>query len=142
MPRGKKHSDETKAAVLAALLSGQGVCDVAQQYKIPKSVVSGWKSEISSNELEQIRTKKTDEFNELLSNAIIEIFKTLAFSVQFIRTDEGLAWLKQHSPAEAATFIGVTTDKGIRLLEAAGNAELQHLETSSESADHVPESIQ
>ena len=37
------HSDETKAAAMAALLAGQSVSSVAKEYKLPKGTVSDWK---------------------------------------------------------------------------------------------------
>ena len=141
MRKVKRHSDETRAAVMGALLAGQGVTEVARQYHIDHSIVSRWKQKIPSTQLHEIARKRGDEFTELLSNAIVEIFKTLAFSVRFVRTADGIAWIKSSSPAEVATFIGVATDKGIRLLEAASQAEIDLVEGASESAEPVPKTV-
>ena len=68
--RGKKHSPEVKAAVMAALLTGQGVAAVASQYKLDKSVVSRWRAQINSDELQQVATKKgmsLPSFSQMLS---------------------------------------------------------------------------
>ncbi len=130
---------------MAALMAGQLPAQVAREYKLDPSLVWRWSKQMPATQLQEIAKQKTDEFAELLTNAIREIFKTLAFSVQFIRTAEGLAWLKQFSPAEAATFIGVTTDKGVRLLEAAGRAAERAerpMETPTQPGDDVPERIQ
>ncbi len=135
--RGKKHDPATKAAVLAALLTGQGVNEVSKQYHIPKSVISGWKSEHSSN---SVRTKKEDidEFSELLKNFLRESIKTLTVQVQFFRTE----WLKSQGAAELATLFGVTTDKVVRILEAAnfseqreGDSEPDQLEAPARAPD-------
>ena len=90
--RGKKHSPEVKAAVMAALLTGQGVAAVASQYKLNKSVVSRWRAQINSDELQQVATKKGDEFAELLADALRSILKSLKVSADAIRSTEGWAW--------------------------------------------------
>jgi transposase-like protein len=139
--RGKKHKPEIKAAVMAALLTGQGVAAVASQYKLDKSVVSRWRAQINSDELQQVATKKGDEFAELLADALRSILKSLKVSADAIRSTEGWAWVRQNSPAEFATLIGVLTDKGFRLLEAAeyssdtGSPAPDKLEPSSGSTD-------
>ena len=43
MARGQ-YSDEVKAAVMAALLAGQGVNEVAAAYSVPTATVRSWKS--------------------------------------------------------------------------------------------------
>lgn len=115
---------------MAALLAGQGVSEVAVQYKLPKSVVSGWRSQLGSDEIERVRTEKRDEFTELVADALRSILKTLKVSADALRSTEGWAWIRQNSPAEFATLVGVLTDKGFRLLEAA--------EYSSEARDSQP----
>ena len=42
MPRGKAHSDETRAAVMAALMAGQLPSEVAKSYKLPERTVREW----------------------------------------------------------------------------------------------------
>lgn len=56
----KQYSPEVKAAVIAALLSGQSVSSVAEEYNIPKGTVKGWKSRgINNNtEVAEVATKK------------------------------------------------------------------------------------
>jgi transposase-like protein len=41
------YTDETKAAVMAALLEGQSVPSVAKEYDIPKGTVSNWKKAVA-----------------------------------------------------------------------------------------------
>jgi transposase-like protein len=118
----KRHSDETRAAVLAALLAGQGVSEVARQYKLDPSVVSRWRSKLSVQELQELATKKRDEFSELLSAYLREALVTLRVQVEFFRDN---AWLRKQSAHEVAVLHGVTTDKAIRLLEAAQAADEQ-----------------
>jgi transposase-like protein len=136
MAGAKRHSPEVKAQVIAALLAGQGVSEVATTYKLDKSVVSRWRAKINADDLQRIATKKSDEFTELIAEALRSILKTLRFSADTIRSEQGWAWIKQNGPAEFATLVGVLTDKGFRLLEAAeysseaGNSEPGQLETA------------
>jgi transposase-like protein len=37
--RGKQHSEETKAQAMAALLSGQGITEIAKAYELNESTV-------------------------------------------------------------------------------------------------------
>lgn len=56
--RGKAHTPETRASILATLLSGQKVNDVARNHSICNSVVSRYKSKfLSDNQLEDIVSK-------------------------------------------------------------------------------------
>jgi transposase-like protein len=41
------YTDETKAAVMAALLEGQSVSSVAKEYDISKVTVSNWKKAVA-----------------------------------------------------------------------------------------------
>ncbi len=120
MPRGKKHSPEVRAAVTAALLTGQGVNEVASQYKLDKSVVSRWRAPINSDELQQVADEKREEFAELLAVSLRETIRTLTIQVQFFRSEK---WLKDQSAAELATLFGVITDTVVRILEAAGYSQ-------------------
>lgn len=53
--QGKQLTDDVRAAVMAALLAGQGVCEVARQFKVSKSTVSEMRKEISPDHFEQLR---------------------------------------------------------------------------------------
>ena len=101
---------------MAALLSGQGVNEVARQYNIDKSLVSRWRAKIPQQTLQQLATKRTDEFSELLTHCLRESLKTIAFQLCFMRTTD---WLKSQEASALAVLLGVITDKAIRLLEAA-----------------------
>lgn len=134
MARGKKHSPELRAAVVAALLAGQGVSSVAKQYEVNKSVVSRWRAQMAQESLQQVATQKVEEFSELVADALKSILQSLKVSADKIRSDEGWKWIQENSPAEFATLIGVLTDKGFRLLEAA--------EYSSEERTYESDSLE
>lgn len=119
MARGKAHSDETKAAVMAALLAGQGVTEVATKYSLDPSVVSRWRKLIPTVQLQEVATKKEDEFGDLLAGYLRETIITLSAQARHFRDAD---WLKDQDAGALAVLHGVQTDKAIRLLEAAERA--------------------
>lgn len=135
MARGKAHSEETKAAVMAALLAGQSVCGVAKQYKIPKSVVSGWKSSLPDEQFEQVRTQKGERIEALLFGYLAANLTALEAQAR-VATDE--QYLRKFPPQQLAVLHGVMADKGIRILEAiaaANGDETFERDELSEAAD-------
>ncbi len=128
MPRGKPHSDEIRAQVIAALLAGQGVDEVAAQYHLPKATVSRWRKGLGA-QMEQVGTKKAEAFDELIGTYLREVLETLSVQARFFRTT---TWLERQSATEAAVLHGVLTDKAIRILEAAEPPD-------SDAVDAVPD---
>lgn len=118
----KACSPETKAAVLAALLAGQGVNEVATQYHIDKATVSRWKKTIPSEQLQQVATKKAEDFGDLLANYLRETLTTLTAQAVYFRDE---TWLSKQPAADVAVLHGVQTDKAIRLLEAIERANAE-----------------
>ncbi|MBK7181126.1 MAG: transposase [Chloroflexi bacterium] len=108
-----KYSEETKAAVLAALLAGQSINSVAREYKIPPGTISNWKNRqgVPKNGIQ----KKVDSIGELLVSYLQTNLKTLQKQAE-IFGDE--TWLKKQTASDAAVLHGVMTDKSVRLLEA------------------------
>jgi transposase-like protein len=125
MARGRRHSDEIRAAVLAALLAGQGVNETARKYKLDTGLVSRWKKTLAPAALQRIQQKSPDEFDELFTSLLRANLETLRFLADWIRSTEGVAWLKDQSGAEFATLYGVTFDKTVRLCEADQAAKQQ-----------------
>lgn len=105
-----KYSDETKAAVLAALMEGQSISKVAKEYSIPKGTVSSWKT----RELADYATQKS-EVGNLLLEYLQENLKTLRKQARLFRDQD---WLLKQPASDAAVLHGVLTDKAVRLLEA------------------------
>lgn len=110
-----KYSDDTKAAVLAALLTGQSVSAVAKEYEIPKGTVASWKTRELGDISQTIATQKKEELGDLLLEYLRETVKTLIEQAKFARDVE---WLKKQPASEFAVMHGVQTDKAVRLLEA------------------------
>jgi transposase-like protein len=111
------YSDEVKAQVMAALLAGQSVNAVAREYNIPKGTVSSWKDRDVPNVAKDATQKES--LDNLLFGYVQESLKTLKAQV-IIFSDE--SWIKRQSASELAILHGVITDKAIRLLEAAAQA--------------------
>lgn len=120
-----QYSDETKAAVMAALATGQGASQVAKEYKIPRGTVRGWKSRMGSVAI--VATEKKEEIGDLLVDLITE--QVITLKAQYI-TVRDPKWIVLQSASDMAMLIGVTTDKLIRMLESLDNS----------TADSTPES--
>ena len=113
-----KYSDETKAAVMAALLTGQSVSSVAREYSIPKGTVSNWKRGNGVGGTEK-RTQKAEKIGDLLIAYLHENLKTLQVQSVAFRNED---WLSRQDASDVAVLHGVLTDKAVRLLEAMSNA--------------------
>jgi transposase-like protein len=108
--KGAKHyAPEVRAAAMAALLAGQGVNEVAAQYRLPKQTVSRWRK--------QARTEadRSDDVGALLLAYLRENLITLREQAVTFRDPR---WLKRQSAADAGVLHGILTDKAVRLLEA------------------------
>ncbi len=117
---GKKYSDDTKAAVVGALLAGQSVSQLAKEYKIPLGTVKGWKfREINGVGVATVVTQKKERIGELLVEYLTENLITLKAQAEFFRSEK---WLIKQNAADAAVLHGVMTDKSVRLIEALSNA--------------------
>jgi hypothetical protein len=130
MARGRETCPEVQAAVMAALLAGQGVCEVAEQFKIDKSVVSRIKGRIPRDKLQQLATKKGEDFESLIETYLREILITLATQAKFFRNE---TWMEKQPAAELATLHGVQADKAFRLFEAIEQAHEIEDEEAAES---------
>lgn len=111
------HDPEKKAAVMAALLSGQSIDSIVTDYNVPRGTVAGWKRELNAAELYD--TEKKADIGELLLIYLRANLETLAAQVKLFADPQ---WLREQSASEAAVLHGVMTDKAIRLMEAFGRA--------------------
>ena len=107
------YSDETKAQVMAALLAGQSISEVAARYQIPSGTVKSWRR--NSREFRPVDTQKGAEIGDLLLEYLRENLITLRVQVEHFRDPK---WLSRQDASELAVLHGVVTDKAIRLLEA------------------------
>jgi transposase-like protein len=109
----RTYSDEQKAEVMAALLAGQSVREVAEAYHIPPGTVANWSSAMTRTHPTDASTKK--EIGDLILEYLREVLMTLVAQQKVFRNE---TWLQRQPASEAAVLHGVLADKGIRLLEA------------------------
>lgn len=121
MTERREYDEATKAAVMAALLTGQSISSVAKQYKIPKGTVSSWRNQ-AANGVATVSTQKKEETGDLLWDYLRASLKTLKVQAEHFGDKD---WLKQQSAADLAVLHGVSVDKAIRLLEAVTSAEIE-----------------
>lgn len=123
MARGKAYSDETRAAVMAALLAGQRVSEVANEFEIPPSTVRSWRASLDAGAKEEVRqrfaAKKQMDLAELIGEYLVEILQTLTAQVRFARSTE---YLERLPGSELAVLHGVLADKAFRILSAIEQA--------------------
>lgn len=118
--RGKPHSDETKAAVMAALLAGQGVTEVAREFSLDESTVRNWKRTIAKETLTKINAKKGDRLAELTFGYLEGLLVSLTEQVGHVKTAE---YVTKQPASEIAVLHGVMADKAFRLLSALPTGE-------------------
>ncbi len=118
MSRGKPINGERKAAVLAALMTGQSVTEVAKEYNIPRTTVQGWAS--ASEGVVKVRQEKKEHLGDLLISYVQTSLETLQKQVKIFADEK---WLKEQTASEVAVLHGVIADKTIRLLEALAGPE-------------------
>lgn len=109
----KQYSNEQRATVMAALLTGQSISQVAREYKMPRGTVSRWAGELDRPKNHDEPQKK--EIGDLLLGYVAESIKTLTAQVKAVGDAE---WVKKQPASEIAVLHGVIADKTIRLLEA------------------------
>ena len=116
-----KYTPEVKASVMAALMSGQGVPEIAKEYEMPASTIRSWKSrQFQGASVAYVATEKKEQVGDLLIEYLRANLETLRIQVQFFRT---LEWLEKQPAADLAVLHGVMTDKAVRLLEALSKAD-------------------
>jgi predicted HAD superfamily Cof-like phosphohydrolase len=117
--RGKKHSDDTRGPALAALLSGQGIQEVAKQYKLPESTVRDLKKTVSSEEFAEVRAKKEEQLASLIES---HLHASLEAAAAIASQASNAEWRNKQDADKLGVFYGILTDKSVRILEAAESA--------------------
>ena len=114
MPRGVPHSEEVRAAVLAALLAGQSITKTAAEYGLNKATVIAWRDAAGLG-TSWVEPEKRAEIGGMVADWLASTIRTLRAQADAFDDPK---WYKRHAPSEAAVLYGVLADKGIRLLEA------------------------
>lgn len=100
---------------MAALLAGQGVSEVAAQYRVPKATVSRMKKNLSREQLDRVGTERAEKIEGLVFGYLTQLLSSLKAQAE-VAADK--SYLKQFPPQQLAVVHGVMADKGIRLIEA------------------------
>lgn len=98
---------------MAALLTGQSINYVANEYKIPRGTVASWSRELARDHT--VSYEKRERIGQLIIDNVEAEFETM-IAMQDVFTDTD--WLKKQSASELAVLYGVIKDKAIRVLEA------------------------
>lgn len=115
-----KYSPETKAAVMSALMAGQALTKVAEEWNIPEGTIRSWKSrQYNGESVAIVATEKKEEVGELLVSYLQANLDTLRKQSEFFGDKE---WLQKQDASAVAVLHGVVADKTIRLLEAMNAA--------------------
>jgi transposase-like protein len=117
-----RYSPETKAAVMASLLTGQAISEVAEEYKIPEGTVKSWKSRgfEQKDTVAAVATQKKDIIGSLIVEYVMTALQTLRAQAEMFANEQ---YLKKQPASELAVLHGVLADKTIRILEGiAANA--------------------
>ena len=101
MTTKRQYDPETKAAVMAALLTGQSLSSVADEYHVPRGTVASWKRAAKDGVYEGDQPQKREVGSLLLDYLIANLRALTAQSELF--ADK--TWLKR---------------QGVRELRAAG----------------------
>lgn len=117
----REYSNETKAAVMAALLAGQAVGEIAEQYDIPASTIKSWKSRQKNGEsVAIVATEKKVEIGDRLMAYLDTTLTSMEIQAKHFGDT---SWLTNQDADQLAVLHGVQTDKAIRLLELLVGAE-------------------
>lgn len=108
-----QYDQQTKAAVMSALLAGQAVSEIAEKYQIPESTLRSWK--LRHRDVASVGQEKRDEIGDLLFEYLKTTLRTLTVQAEHFGDK---TWLTKQEAQQLAVLHGVTTDKAIRLLEA------------------------
>lgn len=135
----KEYSEETKAAVLAALLAGQSVNAVAKEYNIPKGTISSWakreEATLGAVRREAARQVAGGEPNGQAGEVGALLLDYLDANLRTLKSQAEVMGEKEYvrdKPIESVALAhGILVDKAVRLIEALNRAESESEPTAS-----------
>lgn len=108
------HTDETKAAVLAAILSGSVIAQVAREFKVSRSTIRLWRRE-AGHAPALISDEKKADLGALIADYLRAGLSALEAQARVFADPE---WIKAQPAGELAILHGVLSDKITRVLTA------------------------
>jgi hypothetical protein len=115
MARGKAHSDDIRAEVIAALLAGEGVNDVARRMQLPKQTVSRIRNDVMPEQLGQVGTEKAVQMESMIVDYLGSNVKAMK-AICEVASDA--TYLKKQSADALAQLHAELATRAFRLLEA------------------------
>lgn len=113
-----QYPDELKAQAMAALLTGQSVNAVAEQYNIPRGTVTSWASR-ANRERGDLLSEQSNGKRERIGELIVDNIETMLETTKaMLHVLQEADWIEKQSASEIAVLFGVIADKTYRLLEA------------------------
>lgn len=116
MARGVPHDDQKRAAVVAALLAGQSVHEVARDYGVNRASVIAWRRAAG---LPGVQPQNQDEIGALVADVLRNLLITVSVLAERSCDEE---WFRKQDASDIAVLAGVFTDKSVRILEALESA--------------------
>ncbi len=121
------YSAEVKASVLAAVMAGAAMSDVARQFSLPRQTVLRWKNESwrdrgAQDDVSVVSTAHEDEMRRLQLRCRCLSAELLAVGLESVKAQlkaySCTDWLRQQTAEGAAELLGATTDTVLRIAEA------------------------
>ena len=126
----REYDEQTKAAVMAALLTGQSVYAAAKDFKIPVGTVKRWSAD-AKERLQPARNQKTERLGDLIIDNVEAALETTREILNVIKDPK---WLRRQEASQIGVLYGIIQDKTYRILEAlpdSGDAEEQQSDEGS-----------
>ena len=115
----REHDEQTKAAVMAALLTGQSVYAAARDFKIPIGTVKRWSAD-AKERLAPVRNQKQERIGDLLIDNVEAALETTREILNVVKDPK---WLRIQEASEIGVLYGIIQDKTFRILEALPDSE-------------------
>lgn len=117
------YTDEIKAQVIAKILLGHSVSQIANEHNIPLGTVSGWKTraiqKADSVGLVEQKKENDDEIKlRIGSKLLIYLEANIDAAIAQLTVFSDPEWIKQQSASEMAILHGVMSDKSVRMIQA------------------------
>lgn len=127
-PKAEKPSEAVKAAVLAALLVGGSISDVAAQYGLTYPTVYAWKKAFDITSPAKRRDRLTDMLIDFVEEELVSLT-----SISVTTRDE--EWVLAQNASDLAQYVAVKEDRLLTLLQAYGRASAGIQEVKGELTD-------
>lgn len=126
----REYDEQTKAAVMAALLTGQSVYAAAKDFRIPVGTVKRWSAD-AKEKLQPVRNQKEERIGDLIIDNVEAALETTREILNVIKDPK---WLRRQEASQIGVLYGIIQDKTYRILEAlpdSGDAEEQQSDEGS-----------